>query len=216
MNHVPSRRQFGTAADRRVAIRVVLGLLVGVIPLTQTPARGNPPDPGTASGLIFGTLFTAQHVDSFAAQYPIELIYREADGPKQRLTRTTDEQGRFAFSGLPLDPSVSFVLRVPGESQPYLSAPLTLGAGRDRLQFNFVAPGPLPGRKPTVRPVRSSAPISAPSSAPSSAPAGPPPSPPSEGLNEWLILGLALSGCALIGLLARRRRPRLPSAEGKF
>jgi hypothetical protein len=99
---------------------------------------------------------------------------------------------------------------------------LRFDSGSDRLQFNFVSPGPLPRNPSQTRLVARSAGDSnaAPAlgqaaGAPSSAPSDKTAAPRSQALNDWLVLGLALGAFAMIGVLVRRRRPRPAPEEGE-
>jgi hypothetical protein len=102
------------------------------------------------SGLIYGSLYTAQNIDSIVPGRPIVLVFRAPDGTKSRQEVITDGNGRFSFPALATDPKIAYVLLVKGATQDYLSAPLHFEEGHDQLLFNFVLPGPLPPGTPRL------------------------------------------------------------------
>jgi hypothetical protein len=161
---------------------------------------------GTGAGLIYGSLFTAQHADSIAPGTAIALVYRSEDGTKHRVDTMTDANGGFSFPGLATGGDIAYVMRVRGVDRDYLSSPVRFVAGQDRILFNFVMPGRLPAhaRAGELGTGRSVGPLASRGQGP----------PRSRATGEWLFFGLLLAAGAVL-LTARAVRLRMKRSGTK-
>ncbi len=149
------------------------------------------------SGAILGRVFTAEHEDSVGRGCSVELIYRDANGERREMSRTTGDDGHFHFADLPIDTALTYVLRIEFRGRGFLSEPIRFRPGESEIDYNVlltdqeppegaVPPGhpPLPGAPAMGVPVRQ------------------------DPLHTILIVLWVLLVFGLLALLARRDAPR--------
>jgi hypothetical protein len=106
---------------------------------------------------MVGQAFTSQDPESTAAGAEVTLIYREASGAIQHIPTTTGEDGSFRFTGLAVDSSIAYVVKVDYLGRTFLGAPVHFHPPESRLEFDVlvsanapVATGELPPGHPAV------------------------------------------------------------------